>query len=101
MAVPRRGEKTFGDNNNGMHLFQQEWHVLMAVNPKNGRDPAFSRGSAGMRNHRADLDTGKRTMFVGIRHPGENGNSHFPDGGDALPRSRVIAIRRKDGGVIG
>ncbi|MEM8975668.1 MAG: PhoX family phosphatase [Pseudomonadota bacterium] len=45
----------------------------------------------------------RRTIFVGIQHPGEKakGNSHFPDGGDAVPRSCVIAITRDDGGVIG
>ena len=37
----------------------------------------------------------KKTMFVGIQHPGEKGNSHFPDGGSKVPRSTVIAIYRK------
>ena len=43
----------------------------------------------------------RTTLFVGIQHPGEKGNSHFPEGGDAAPRSSVIAITRDDGGVIG
>ena len=45
----------------------------------------------------------KRTVFVGIQHPGEKGKgeSHWPEGGGALPRSAVIAIRRDDGGLIG
>lgn len=43
----------------------------------------------------------KRTMFVGIQHPGERGNSHFPDGGTSVPRSCVIAVTRDDGGVVG
>ena len=45
----------------------------------------------------------RRTVFVGIQHPGEKakGNSHFPDGGDTAPRSCVVAITRDDGGVIG
>ncbi|BDU36957.1 PhoX family protein [Vibrio nigripulchritudo] len=43
-----------------------------------------------------------KTMFVGVQHPGEDlAPSHFPDGGDSIPRSSVIAITRKDGGVIG
>lgn len=42
------------------------------------------------------------TMFVGIQHPGEKGKpSHFPEGGEATPRSTIIAISREDGGVIG
>jgi len=43
----------------------------------------------------------KRTAFVGIQHPGEKGNSHWPDGGDKVARSAVIAIRRDDGNVMG
>ncbi|MEA1989541.1 MAG: PhoX family phosphatase [Pseudomonadota bacterium] len=37
----------------------------------------------------------KKTLFVGIQHPGEKGNSSFPYG--KLPRSTVIAIWHKDG----
>lgn len=39
-----------------------------------------------------------RTLFLSVQHPGEVTNSldkvtsHWPDGGDALPRSSVIAI---------
>jgi secreted PhoX family phosphatase len=43
----------------------------------------------------------RRTMFVGVQHPGEKGGSHWPAGGDSVPRSSVIAIRRNDGGLIG
>ena len=43
----------------------------------------------------------RKTMFVGVQHPGEKGNSHWPEGGNAVPRSAVIAIKRADGGLIG
>ena len=44
----------------------------------------------------------RRTMFVGIQHPGEKrGDSHWPDGGESVPRSAVIAITREDGGIVG
>ncbi|MCY3598015.1 MAG: PhoX family phosphatase, partial [Rhodospirillales bacterium] len=43
----------------------------------------------------------RKTMFVGIQHPGEKGGSHFPGGGDTVPRSAVIAVTRDDGGRIG
>ena len=45
--------------------------------------------------------TDRRTLFVGIQHPGEKGDSHFPDGGETVPRSCVVAITRDDGGPIG
>jgi secreted PhoX family phosphatase len=36
-------------------------------------------------------------MFVGVQHPGEDGNeSHFPEGGNARPRSSVVAISMKN-----
>ena len=42
-----------------------------------------------------------KTMFVGIQHPGEKGNSHFPGGPGTTPRSAIVAITRNDGGIIG
>lgn len=42
-----------------------------------------------------------QTMFVGVQHPGEKGNSHFPDGGNSVPRSSIIAIKKNGGGKIG
>ena len=43
----------------------------------------------------------RKTLFVGIQHPGERGGSNFPDGGDTAPRSCVVAVTRDDGGPIG
>ena len=43
----------------------------------------------------------KKTMFISVQHPGEKGNSNWPDGDDSIPRSSVIAITRDDGSVIG
>lgn len=43
----------------------------------------------------------RRTMFVGIQHPGQSGNGYFPDGGGSAPRSAVVAGRRDDGGLMG
>jgi len=43
----------------------------------------------------------RRTMFVGIQHPGEDGNSHWPEGGASVPRSAIIAVTREDGGLVG
>ena len=35
------------------------------------------------------------------QHPGEKGDSHFPDGGQSVPRSAVVAVRRDDGKPVG
>ena len=42
-----------------------------------------------------------KTMFVGIQHPGEKGNSIWPDGPETAPRSAIVAIRKNDGSRIG
>lgn len=42
-----------------------------------------------------------KTMFINIQHPGEGGNSSWPDLGGALPRSATVVITKEDGGVIG
>ena len=41
------------------------------------------------------------TMFINIQHPGEAGDSHWPAGGQSLPRSATVVITKNDGGVIG
>ena len=41
------------------------------------------------------------TLFINIQHPGERGDSSWPDGGTSLPRSATVIITKDDGGVIG
>lgn len=42
-----------------------------------------------------------KTMFVGIQHPGRKAESHWPDGGDSVARSAIVAVQRDDGGAMG
>ncbi len=47
----------------------------------------------------------RRTLFINIQHPG-NGNpkrTNFPAQRDGvtIPRDATLAIRRKDGGIVG
>ncbi|MEC4720640.1 PhoX family phosphatase [Noviherbaspirillum sp. CPCC 100848] len=58
----------------------------------------------------AETPDGK-AMFVNIQHPGEDTRptytnpasfgSHWPDGGNARPRSATIVITKNDGGTVG
>ncbi|WP_194722535.1 PhoX family protein [Noviherbaspirillum malthae] len=58
----------------------------------------------------AETPDGK-ALFVNIQHPGEDTKpaysnpasfgSHWPDGGNARPRSATIVITKNDGGVVG
>ncbi|WP_075182305.1 PhoX family phosphatase [Pantoea sp. 1.19] len=41
-----------------------------------------------------------KTLFINVQHPGEEGDSHFPNN-SRRPRSSVMMITREDGGVIG
>lgn len=43
----------------------------------------------------------RKTMFVGIQHPGRKAESHWPDGGDSVARSAIVAVQRDDGGAMG
>jgi len=43
----------------------------------------------------------QKTLFINVQHPGERGNSQWPDGGVAIPRSATVVITKDDGGVIG
>ncbi len=57
-----------------------------------------------------DMTPDGRTLFVGIQHPGENGDasditSHWPasqsdSSASSRPRSAIVAITKDDGGVI-
>lgn len=43
----------------------------------------------------------RKTLFVGVQHPGEKGGSHYPGGGASVPRSTVVGITRDDNELIG
>ena len=43
----------------------------------------------------------RRTVLVGVQHPGERGEWNWPYGGDKTPRSSIIAIRRDDCAALG
>ena len=42
----------------------------------------------------------RKTAFVGVQHPGEKGNSNWPLGSNHMPRSGIVAITRRDGGLM-
>ena len=76
---------------------------MLVADPETGEIKRFMVGPRECEVTGITWSGDKRTLFVGIQHPGEKGkgNSHFPDGGDTAPRSAVIAIRRDDNGIIG
>lgn len=75
---------------------------MLVGDPETGEIRRFLVGPNACEVTGATWSEDRKTMFIGIQHPGEkNVESHFPDGGDTAPRSSVIAIRRTDGGLMG
>jgi secreted PhoX family phosphatase len=74
---------------------------MLVGDPATGEIRRFLVGPKEAEVTGAAMSSDGRTLFVGIQHPGERGGSHWPEGGDAVPRSAIIAVTRDDGGLIG
>ncbi len=75
---------------------------MLCANPVTGEIKRFLVGPVACEITGIALTPDQKTMFVGIQHPGEKlAPSHFPQGGNAVPRSSIVAISRRDGRVVG
>ena len=75
---------------------------MLIGNPETGEIRRFLVGPRECEVTGTAWSADRKTLFVGIQHPGERGgSSHFPGGGDTVPRSSIVAITRDDGGEIG
>ena len=74
---------------------------MLYANPDSGEIQRFLVGPKECEVTGLCWSADRKTMFVGLQHPGEKGGSRFPGGGDTAPRSTVIAVTRDDGGEIG
>ena len=74
---------------------------MLVGDPETGEIRRFMVGPQECEVTGITWSTDGRTLFIGIQHPGEKGGSHFPDGGDTVPRSCVVAVTRDDGSSIG
>jgi secreted PhoX family phosphatase len=96
----------------------QSCHLTGAYSGQDGRHvpPGSAQRSIGCEITGFPITADQRTLFVNIQHPGEAPRAHpgrndadkpkafssWPDGEKGgRPRSATIAIRRKDGGLIG
>ena len=86
-------------------------NMMLATDPTTGEVRRFLTGPGGCEITGVIGTPDGRTMFVNIQHPGETASersdparptavSSWPDGA-GRPRSATIAIRKRDGGVIG
>jgi secreted PhoX family phosphatase len=79
---------------------------MLCANVATGRIRRFMTGPRGCEITGCVVTPDRRTLFVNIQHPGETSDDggtagHWPDGGNARPRSAIVAVRRTDGGVLG
>jgi len=93
--------QTDGNYSNEKDFAGQGNNQMLVGDPETGEIRRFLVGPKECEVTGITWSSDRKTLFVGIQHPGEDGNSHFPGGGDTVPRSSVIAITRDDGGLIG
>ena len=74
---------------------------MLVADPETGEIKRFMVGPNECEVTGITWSPDRKTVFIGIQHPGERGNSHWPGGGDTVPRSAIIAIVRDDGGLMG
>jgi hypothetical protein len=73
---------------------------MLAGDPETGEIRRFLTGPKGCEVTGLTWSSDRRTMFVGIQHPGDDGGT-WPDHEGSLARSAVIAIKRDDNGPVG
>jgi secreted PhoX family phosphatase len=84
---------------------------MLAADPQTGDIRRFLTGPVGQEITGVVTTPDQTTMFVNVQHPGSTTSaedfaagklgSHWPDGGDAVPRSATLVITRLDGGKVG
>lgn len=74
---------------------------VLVADPDSGEIRRFATGPNACELTGLTFSPDQRTVFIGVQHPGEKAESHFPAGGNSKPRSTIMAVQRKDGGIIG
>ncbi len=93
--------QTDGKDTNKGHFAGMGNNQMLVGDPETGEIKRFLVGPREAEVTGTAWSPDRKTMFVGIQHPGDKGGSSFPDGGKSVPRSAIVAISREDGGVIG
>lgn len=89
--------QTDGKDNNEDEFEGMGNNQMLAGDPVTGEIRRFLTGPTGAEVTGLTWSTDRRTMFVGIQHPG----SPFPDGESSLPRSAIVTVRRDDNKLVG
>lgn len=89
--------QTDGDDSNEGDFAGMGNNQMLVGDPVTGEIARFLTGPNGCEVTGLCWSADRRTMFVGIQHPGGD----WPDADGGLPRSSVIAVKRDDGALIG
>ncbi|QXT38685.1 PhoX family protein [Gymnodinialimonas ceratoperidinii] len=89
--------QTDGDDSNEGPYSGMGNNQMLVGHPETGEIARFLTGPSGSEVTGLTWNSDRTVAFVGIQHPGGT----WPDGGDSLPRSSVIAVWREDGAAIG
>ena len=93
--------QTDGNYSNEKDFANQGNNQMLIGDPATGEIRRFLVGPKQAEITGISWAADRKTVFVGVQHPGERGESNWPDGGDKTPRSAIVAVRRNDGAVIG
>ncbi len=88
--------RTDGSDSNQGDFSGMGNNQMLLADPESGEIKRFMVGPRECEITGLTWSPDRKTMFVGIQHPGQRGNSHFPDGGNSVPRSSIVAITRDD-----
>jgi hypothetical protein len=119
--IDERGVLWIQTDSSAQNMAHADWanignNQMVAADPSTGEVRRFLTGPIGCEITAVQFAPDMRTMFVNIQHPGEAPLPHpgrndpkkpkaissWPDGDKGgRPRSATIAIRRKDGGIVG
>lgn len=100
-AFGRLWIQTDGKYSNSGDYEGQGNNQMLCADPASGEIRRFLVGPKECEITGLTFTPDHRTLFVNVQHPGETGNSNWPDGGNAIPRSATVIITKDDGGIIG
>ena len=89
--------QTDGDDSNEEDFAGMGNNQMLVGDPVTGEIARLLTGPNGCEVTGLCWSADRRTMFVGIQHPGGD----WPDANGGLPRSSVIAVKRDDGALVG
>ena len=89
--------QTDGDDDNEGDFAGMGNNQMLAGDPVTGEIRRFLTGPNGCEVTGLTWSADRRTMFVGIQHPG----APFPDGEGSLPRSAIVTVKRDDNAQVG